>query len=474
MIYELLRRLYKPLPPLGWKNIAWLSFIISTGHFLARLVPNFVILRQSPPSFPDLPVEVLTEIFQFATYLHEAENILPLDPFIPQQISRNALGPNTALSTMRTKCALVLVCRSWRNVAIPLLYRHLVIRSPQRAIYLLSALESRLPMPVDATTPTRPSEYGRFARHLEIYTHSRGSNAYNFLLTICHIIQKSPNLRIISGSWNHALPAGFPQSVSQMCGPTLQGLLWSESCPDSPTFAKFLSSFQSLRVLDISRVPRHRAEDISLSLPSIQDLIISTHTGSMSLATSISMPRLHTLVLRLESNAPESSTYIRKFLKARGIALRTLHILPSLGIDDQNILYNFHIPFRDCTCLETLTFHVNHTPSFHHPTVKRVGIHGLKSEAFEHGKTNSGKTCLKTLATRSLYPCLETVRTVDYLVENHTLSLGHYILWSEKFERLGVDFQDGAGIVWMYTEALDIDGGGESSNDRSCEEATLL
>ncbi|KAJ4490899.1 hypothetical protein J3R30DRAFT_3694786 [Lentinula aciculospora] len=421
-------------------------------------------MHRPPPSFPDLPVEVLLEIFQFATYLHEAESILPLDPFIPQQISHNALGPNTALSTMRTKCALVLVCRSWRNVAIPLLYRHLVIRSPQRAISLFSALDSRLPTPLDTMSSSPlPADYGRFARHLEIYTHSRGSNAHDFLSTICLIIQKCPNLRILNGSWYHALPAGFLQSVSQMCGPNLQELLWSALCLDPPRPVKFLTSFQTLRVLDISRALSLQGETIILSLPLVQALIISNHTGSMSLAMSISMPKLHTVVVRLQSRILQFSKQLQTFLETRAVTLKTLHILPPLGLDDQDPLNSFYIPSWDCSRLETITFHVNHAPTFQHPSVRRVGIRGVSSEAFEFGKTNKGNTCLKALADRLLYPCLETVRTVGYLVENHSSSLDNFIWWSEKFERRGVDFQDGSGAAWVYIETPGHDGEGEPS-----------
>ncbi|KAJ3989506.1 hypothetical protein F5890DRAFT_1485435 [Lentinula detonsa] len=452
MLHEIFRRLYELLLPPGRRDISWLSTFLDFAHFFSLLLRNFTIMRRPPPSFPDLPVEVLMEIFQFATYLHDSESILPLDPFIPQQISHNALGPNTALSTVRTKCALVLVCRSWRNVAIPLLYRHLVIRSPRRATLLLSSLTSRLPTPVGTT----PSDYGRFARHLEIHTHSRGSDTYNFLLTICRVIQRCPNLQILSGSWNHALPYGFRQSISQMCGSNVRELLWSESYPNYLELAKFMTDFQNLQVLDLSRVTSAYDDSAPLSLPSVQALIISTEAGSVSLATSISMPKLHTLALRLEIQKldSKSSNYLKSFLKIRGVALKTLYILPLMG--DQNVLEDFHILFEDCSCLETVTFHVNSTPTFQHPSVRRIGICGLNSDAFEYGKTNNGNTCLKTLADRSLYPCLETVRTVDYLVENHTSSLDHFIWWSEQFEHRGVDFQDGAGVVWMYNETQDV------------------
>ncbi|KAJ3713153.1 hypothetical protein F5878DRAFT_633198 [Lentinula raphanica] len=469
MLHELFLRLYQPFLHFSWRRSAWLTTIFNLLSFFIR---KLTIMRRRSPSFPDLPVEVLMEIFQFATYLQESESILPLDPFIPQQISHNALGPNTDLSTTRTKCALVLVCRSWRNVAIPLLYRNLVIRSPRKATLLLSALESSYQTPPGTTTPSRsplPSDHGRFARHLEIFTHSRGSNSYNFLMTICRVVQRCPNLRILSGSWNHALPSGFRQSISQMCKSNVREMFWSESDPDSYKLAEFMNSFQNLRVLDISRMTAMHNESALISLPSVQDLIMSIHAESVSLATSMSVPKLHTLVIRLDNQKlyPEYSKHMKSFLQTHATAIRTLHLLPPPGPNDQTPLQDFHTLFEDCACLETVTFHVNSTPDFHHPSVRRVGVRGLSSEAFD-SKTNNGSTCLKTLADRLCYPCLETVRTVEYLVENHITSQDHYIWWCEQFERRGVDFQDGAGIVWLYSETQDVqDTGGTPSNEKS-------
>ncbi|KAE9403140.1 hypothetical protein BT96DRAFT_505412 [Gymnopus androsaceus JB14] len=424
-----------------------------------------------PRPLPQLPDEVLMEIFQFATYVHECESILPLDPLIPKRASHNALGPNTPATALRTKCALVLVNHEWRQVAMSLLYRHLVVRSPSRAARILLSLESRFPTPGAASDNPLPTKYGRFTRHLEIYTHFRGSDKIDFLRTLCSIIQNCPNLRIISGSWMYPLPVGFLETLSHMCGSTLQGISWSSTCADFTGLSRFFFAFQTLRVLDISGIilsSQQMHSQTPFSLPSVQDLVLSTRADNLSFATLISMPQLQNLVLRVVEGS--SSDQMNTFLEAHSDSLRTVHIQPPLALESGHLKpsHDFHLPFLACPHLETATFHVNHTPTFQHPSLRCVCLQGVRmSEGLEARSThmfpdnfsNNTNECLTTLLNISLYPCLETVRAVDYLVEadNHVTSMDLFIQWSEKFENRGVDFQDGSGIVWMYTEVLNND-----------------
>ncbi|KIK69337.1 hypothetical protein GYMLUDRAFT_35409 [Collybiopsis luxurians FD-317 M1] len=411
--------------------------------------------------FPDLPEEVLREIFHFATYIHEGECLMPADPFFPKIISNNVMGPNAAVSAMHSKLAFSLVSRTWRGVAVPLLYRHLVVRSPRRANSVLSALESR--------SSSLLTDYGRFVRHLEIYTYSRGSRTFEFLTALCRIIQRCPNLRIISGTWTFWLPVGFLDAVSQMRGSTLEEISWScDNChADLEPTAKFFASFGNLRVLDISNLGFGRIDQpqtASLSLPSVRDLILSTHSISLSLATSLLMPNLRTLVLRVEQSVglewdhlyprwtSADSHKLTTFLKAHGHSITTLHLLPPpvLDSDQYRPIDDFHVPFTVCSNIETVTFHVKHTPTFHHSTVRRVGLRGVEFDDLQGTFSQVSKVFI-SLADSSLYPSLETIRTLDSPIETNwnEAALDHFIKWTEKFERRGIDFQDGAGVVWL-------------------------
>lgn len=68
-------------------------------------------------------------------------------------------------------------------------------------------------------------------------------------------------------------------------------------------------------------------------------------------------------------------------------------------------------------------------------------------------KGSSAKLHLNSF-TRARFPALELVRTIGYLVDADTDILVEevFIWWTEKFEKEGVDFQDGAGVVWVYDE----------------------
>ncbi|KAH9841855.1 uncharacterized protein C8Q71DRAFT_720928 [Rhodofomes roseus] len=57
----------------------------------------------------------------------------------------------------------------------------------------------------------------------------------------------------------------------------------------------------------------------------------------------------------------------------------------------------------------------------------------------------------------TLFPVLETVHTVGFLVDTCTdqLTRDVFIWWMEKFKEQGLDMQDGEGIVWLHTDPAD-------------------
>jgi hypothetical protein len=47
-----------------------------------------------------LAIEIWLKIFQYATYIPDALDLIPINAFIPQQPSNNALGPTTYVLSM--------------------------------------------------------------------------------------------------------------------------------------------------------------------------------------------------------------------------------------------------------------------------------------------------------------------------------------------------------------------------------------
>jgi hypothetical protein len=101
-------------------------------------------------------------------------------------------------------------------------------------------------------------------------------------------------------------------------------------------------------------------------------------------------------------------------------------------------------------------------------------------------KTNTGRHLMTF--TPSRYPNLELVRTVGFLVDADTDSLikDIFIWWVERFEKQGIDFLDGEGVLWAYdsteseyegpiavadaTSASKYTGIGKKSNDQFFQE----
>ena len=90
-----------------------------------------------------------------------------------------------------------------------------------------------------------------------------------------------------------------------------------------------------------------------------------------------------------------------------------------------------------------------------HLALRRVGIRGLGVGQLYPNKPTHAQAHLAALAAyRAFFPALELVRTLGFLVGTSTdpFAPDVFIWWTERFERVGVDLQDGEGVVWMLEE----------------------
>ncbi|KAF8629896.1 hypothetical protein AX15_003252 [Amanita polypyramis BW_CC] len=441
---------------------------------LATLTPNPSVKLPNPPA--DLPPELWLEIFQFSTYVHREASIVPLDPFAPRHVSTNVMASNSPSITLKTKLSLVLVCRSWREIAMPLLYRYVAIRSPSRANRLLDVLRTsfRRTRALRKHESTLTGGYGYWTKHLEIYTHARGAHGLQYLQNLFYIFQYCPNLHILTGSWNHDLPLEFLNSISRLYGQTLQGLFWNEQRPHSVELygtvasPKFLATFRNLCALDLRHIigsyPAEYEKDPRPVVPFVQDLILSTHTRSLQTATALQLPSLRNLTLQPQMHGSASTHLLKSFLHVHGPSLVTVDLRsPSQDLDHDlgysSIRRNMeHINpdlFLDdiCPCLTSLTFPVTSpVPAISaHNTLRRVGLRGIKAETLYPDKETETKAHLMAI-TPIRYPKLEMVRTVGFLVDADMDGLlkDVFIWWVERFEKQGIDFLDGEGVLWAY------------------------
>ena len=375
---------------------------------------------------------------------------------------------------LRTKLSLVLVCRSWREIAMPLLYRYVVIRSPSRANALLDVLRSSFRRARHFDKHTHPGGYGYWTKHVEIFTHARGAHTLQFLQALFYIFQYCPNLRILAGSWNHDLPPDFLNSITRLYGQTLQSLYWNEQCPHSPELhgtIAFLATFRNLRALDLRHIigsyPTEYDKDLKPLMPCVQDLILSTQTCSLQTATALHMPSLRNLIIQPHMNGNSAVSLLKAFLHVHGASLVTVDLRsPSQDLDcdlgfsgvRRNVDYINPEQFLEdgvCPYLVSFTYPVSSpVPSASaHNGLRRIGLRGIRADTLYPDKETEVKAHLMAIKP-ARYPKLEVVRTVGFLVDADMDGLVKdvFIWWVEKFEKYGIDFLDGEGVLWAYAE----------------------
>ncbi|KAF9472438.1 hypothetical protein BDN70DRAFT_886986 [Pholiota conissans] len=437
---------------------------------------------QPPRLPPDLPLEIWLEIFQFATYIYHDVTVAPLDPFTPKHTVTNAMGANTPALAMRTKLALVQVSKAWRRLALQTLYQTLFIRSPTRAGIILQNLE-RSHRPPPSSSELDQADilgYGQFVRHIVIFTFTRGSDDIQFLQLVFKILCLCPKLRILSGRWMHTLPIEFLHALSRLLGSSLSELYWGESrhFEDLHTRADptFLASFQQLRVLDLrdfvgSLSSSWPSSNSKTTLPLVQTLILSSNPTSLEAATLLVLPSLQRLTLRHTIWDDSVKELLTMFLRNHGQSLFMID-LPSRYIDCEphpsmsglapnrvgnGIDPDIFLAPGICPNLETIVFSISSPPiePHTHPNLRRIGLHGVNVDGLYPDKASQTKDHLMAINI-DRYPNLESIQTVDFLVDAHadTLVKDIFIWWVERFETMGVLFVDGEGVMWAYNEAI--------------------
>ncbi|TEB38503.1 hypothetical protein FA13DRAFT_1681967 [Coprinellus micaceus] len=461
-----------------------------------------------PPRDPlcGLPLELWLEIFQLATYSSRSTSIKPTDPFATHRaLTRNIINTmNTPALALQTKLALVAVCKAWRSLGTPILYCHIVVRSPMRAALILRTLEDTKRDPLSGPNPaSNPSlGHGRWTRHIEIFTHSRGCTSAKYLQTVFSILQHCPYLRILSGTWNHTLPPTFLDAVSTLYGPSLEGLYWNETTDKlgrqqyrftASATLEFLASFKSLLVLDLRHFKLKNEPDINEAsmrpiLPSVQHLIISTNPWSVATAACLILPGLRALTVITGSRLPELTREDRlhRLVKLHGSSLSTVDILSPTPDESarmaKRLQPSLFLQPSACPNLTAISFPACSIPFSEggHPSLRRIGLHGAKSESLYPDRAGDAKDHLKAILSSGCYPSLELVQTVGFYVETESdvLIKDIFIWWTEQFAKEGVDLLDGEGVLWEYEEldpsAADVGKLEEDSKERECTSLNSL
>ncbi|KAF5344286.1 hypothetical protein D9758_012361 [Tetrapyrgos nigripes] len=180
-------------------------------------------------NLPELPPELWLSIFAFATELHDALNEVQSLFKFPGEVRAIQKYKKSYRSSLVTRRRLLLVCKQWRSLAIPFVYRHLLLERRQTLPLLLRTLwaSSRNSQENGETTP-----FGCYTKRLDICLRE---DSVDVGPTHGEILYYLPNTEIIvfcgRDYWNYNLPPIFISSLEK-AGSSVRVLNWQ-----SPAFS---------------------------------------------------------------------------------------------------------------------------------------------------------------------------------------------------------------------------------------------
>ncbi|KAF6748368.1 hypothetical protein DFP72DRAFT_1049575 [Ephemerocybe angulata] len=242
-----------------------------------------------PESTPQpIPTELWLRIFQFATNLIEPGSECPrIDYTGPLCCVLPSLPPGTVQKALKTKRALVLVCKRWNFMATPFLYHHLTISTQ-------SALEKLISTLSDDTDPNKGSFYGRLVKRLDVTPDTRGRLPLDTAVQLC---QRLPNLVTFLTELEARIE---PSPLLNVLPPTLRHLHIQErfghwqgpSVISIAQFTSFMDSHPNLTSISFPFVitaspPLPLAEKEQLCWPSIRKWTFLDRSQPLALASDI-------------------------------------------------------------------------------------------------------------------------------------------------------------------------------------------
>ncbi|KAI0358639.1 hypothetical protein OH77DRAFT_1200848 [Trametes cingulata] len=357
--------------------------------------------------------------------------------------------------------------------------------------------------------------HGRWVRHLEVQRWAISSKSMHYWQCMVRSVFLCPRLRVFSGLWQKPLPPGLPAALEQYLPSTLRELYWHQDCvlvaaKELPILTTpFLSKFPELRVLDLRKIcildadrSLQDVEFVRLTLSHVVYLALPTCPLMLRFAAMQELPALSYLILDA-SGAPRTvwqpsvSRELTTFLLTHGKKLTTVELLPAVtqsfrpgpvGISaflSPTTCPNLHTLVFDCreraicpssialahltdrdardSAARIVAYSSTSTTGVAaplleqpHPALRRVGIRGTGIGRLYPNKPSQAQAHLHAFAgcRAAFFPALEVVRTLGLLVGTSTdpVAPDVFIWWTEKFERVGVDLQDGEGVVWMLEE----------------------
>ncbi|KAF9221779.1 hypothetical protein BS17DRAFT_243219 [Gyrodon lividus] len=226
-----------------------------------------------------MPPELWIRVFDLATDVRGLLNCdSPISSDLPRALVKQR-EKQLLKDSLHTKRNIVLVCRTWNELAAEFLYQSILITRVHTLGSLYESLQRH------ASTPVSRARLGWWTRRLDVLIEDDRCEASEYAL-LAEVVRHFSNLAIVTLSmpmlpfndcWLRQLPTSVITSLAETCGASLQLLDCSESIlrPCREDLMMLLAASPNLKVLRCpicSPTPRDRSAIYRLDVPVMSKL----------------------------------------------------------------------------------------------------------------------------------------------------------------------------------------------------------
>lgn len=293
-------------------------------------------LREATVTIPPLAVELWTGIFHWATVV--PDDMLQPELAFTENDKTYSIPKHTQdryRSSIRTKLALVQVCRDWHTLSARLLHEHIQITAPEQLEALIDVFSRQLSRPKDlATNAVDPGCLGDHVRRLDILIpDAQGFHPLPILMRLRASLSKLKTL-IFTSTTSWSTHGDLP--LSDFFPSTLQFIASLGKYSISPTqWFALLETCPSLYVLkapvvNLATATIEAGSSSSKTFPGLRTLIVddadqfALEEMPKKLLYDSTFPNLQTLVIMDLTRVWD--TTLGSLLRPLGRQLTTLHL----------------------------------------------------------------------------------------------------------------------------------------------------
>lgn len=385
----------------------------------------------------------------------------------------------------RTKTALCLVSKTWRYLAIHLMFEYLFLQKACDWLDLAKALEQSK----EKDGSRGKNGVGWHVKRIEINTRCW---TQELGIAAARVIRCCPNLRVLTvGALEETggIPVELIHAIFESCPNTIRSLDWA--CD--------IGADQMTEMFCL--LPR--AENLQSLFLCVQQDLDASHANRLDAIGPISLPELHTIEIVSPDFDPSDVllvmakwvlpklrqlvlcgqtelSFAHYFLEKHGARLTTLEF-DYAGESDLDPVSPDALPkhgpemlLRHCPNLTELILQVHWAPTQAipgHPKIERIGLRGLHFPNLGSQSRNRGgglalrpehdaeqravlqalKAAFPILVDRARFPSIKSVRLLDFdqsrfrSIPWRASGVAFWAFWVKRFERLGIRLEDHTG-----------------------------